>query len=66
MVATERVVEYTKLEPEAPLETDTAPSKDWPQNGGIIFKNVSLRYTSNGQLALKKLNAAIQPKEKVL
>ncbi|PIK61690.1 putative multidrug resistance-associated protein 4 isoform X2 [Apostichopus japonicus] len=65
MVATERVVEYTKLEPEAPLETDTVPSKDWPQNGGIIFKNVSLRYTSNGQLALKKLNAAIQPKEKI-
>ncbi|XP_071824185.1 ATP-binding cassette sub-family C member 4-like isoform X2 [Apostichopus japonicus] len=64
MVATERVVEYTKLEPEAPLQTDSIPSKDWPQNGGIIFKNVSLKYTSNGQLALKKLNAAIQPKEK--
>lgn len=45
MTSTERVLEYTKLEPEPSLETPPSTNlpQPWPTAGRVEFKNVSLR-----------------------
>lgn len=46
MTSTERVLEYTKLQPEPSLETPSSTKlpHGWPKTGRLEFKNVSLRY----------------------
>ena len=46
MVSTERVFEYSKLEPEAPSETDIKPGPNWPEKGEVDMKNMSLTYSN--------------------
>ncbi|KAJ8042431.1 Multidrug resistance-associated protein 4 [Holothuria leucospilota] len=65
MVATERVIEYTKLPPEAPLTSSIPLESDWPQKGEIILKGVSLRYSQEGPDALRNINVHIHPREKI-
>jgi len=47
MTAVERVVEYEDIEPEGELEApaDKKPPKTWPEQGKIVFDELSLRYT---------------------
>lgn len=67
MTSVERVVEYTRVQPEAALETADAykPGKDWPENGSIRFIDVSMKYAENKDRILKNLNFAIEAGEKV-
>ncbi|XP_035659576.1 multidrug resistance-associated protein 4-like isoform X1 [Branchiostoma floridae] len=65
MTSAERVVTYTKLEPEAPLTTGTKPPRDWPQCGGIELEAASFSYSEDGPDVLKKLCAVIRPQEKI-
>ena len=67
MISVERVLDYTKLEPEAALEStdDKKPPSDWPKHGEIVAENVNFRYTSDGPIVLKKLNFKINAQEKV-
>ncbi|XP_063925187.1 probable multidrug resistance-associated protein lethal(2)03659 isoform X2 [Zophobas morio] len=64
MTSVERVVEYTKLEPESDQGTKQI-SKEWPATGKIEFNTVSLRYSSQDPWVLKKLTFDIRAKEKV-
>ncbi|CAF5074077.1 unnamed protein product, partial [Rotaria sp. Silwood1] len=55
-----------------PQEEDNGGSKglirtppDWPDHGGIEFRNYSLRYQSNPELTLKNINLTIKPCEKI-
>lgn len=67
MTSVERVLEYTKLEPEPPLEIEDKkidPSK-WPSEGEINFRNLSMRYSPKSDLTLKNLTFSIAPKEKI-
>ncbi|KAL4704556.1 hypothetical protein ACJJTC_016107 [Scirpophaga incertulas] len=67
MTSVERVTEYTKLEQE-PLKRnkgDILPSSDWPQEGTIIFDNVSLKYSPNGNNVLQNLQFKISSREKI-
>ncbi|KAI8913475.1 P-loop containing nucleoside triphosphate hydrolase protein [Gorgonomyces haynaldii] len=48
MVSTERVFEYTRLQPEAASKTDYKIPDGWPQNGEIDLKNVNLTYPPLG------------------
>merc|ERR1712087_328287 len=54
MVCVERVLQYGKIEPEAPLklETDTDLDESWPHDGSIDVKNVAVRYRPTLPLAL--------------
>ncbi|KAK9870542.1 hypothetical protein WA026_008104 [Henosepilachna vigintioctopunctata] len=62
MTSVERLVEYTEL----PLENDNRRMEEkWPRDGEIKFRNVSLSYRSNGEIALKNLNLTIYPQEKI-
>ena len=67
MVSTERVMRYTKIEPEAALETDThhQPPQDWPSSGQLTFDHVSFSYRNNGVKVLKDVSFTIADGEKV-
>ena len=66
MISTERVLAYTRLEPEAPLETNTSkPPPDWPNKGHIELRNVEYKHSSTGPLVLKDISLAIMASEKV-
>ncbi|CAK9828719.1 Probable multidrug resistance-associated protein lethal(2)03659 [Anthophora retusa] len=67
MTSVERVLEYTNIESEPPLEStpEKKPKEDWPQEGKIDFRNVSLRYDPAEAPVLKNLNFVIYPQEKI-
>ncbi|XP_017022525.1 probable multidrug resistance-associated protein lethal(2)03659 [Drosophila kikkawai] len=69
MTAVERVVEYEDIEPEGELEAplNKKPPKSWPEQGKIVFDELSLRYIPNpkADYVLKSLNFVIRPREKV-
>ncbi|XP_076312434.1 ATP-binding cassette sub-family C member 4-like isoform X1 [Tachypleus tridentatus] len=67
MTAVERVMEYSNLPSEAPLEapTEQQPPPDWPQQGMIRFENVSLKYSPEDLPVLKNLSCVIKPREKI-
>ncbi|KAG8452189.1 hypothetical protein GDO86_004109 [Hymenochirus boettgeri] len=49
----------------SPSTQQTVPSKNWPQQGAINFKNVDMRYHDNLPLVLKNISFSIRPKEKI-
>ncbi|ODM94173.1 hypothetical protein Ocin01_12506 [Orchesella cincta] len=56
MTSVERTIEYTKIKPEAKLESDPEhkPPPSWPSKGNIKFCNVSLSYDNNTSTIRKK------------
>ncbi|CAG7835020.1 unnamed protein product, partial [Allacma fusca] len=65
MTSVERALEYSKLKPEAPLEStqDKKPPKDWPKSGSVRFQNVYLAYEDTD--VLKNLSFEMKDKEKI-
>ncbi|XP_071991848.1 ATP-binding cassette sub-family C member 5-like isoform X5 [Engystomops pustulosus] len=63
----ERIQYYIEnLESEAPSNNlvKTLP-KEWPENGGITFENVEMRYRDSLPLVLKKISFRIEAREKI-
>ena len=59
---------YSKLEPEAALETlppHEKPAPEWPDKGEIRMDDVCLRYSEHLPLVLKSVSFSIQSAEKV-
>uniref|UniRef100_A0A1A9WJ69 Multidrug resistance-associated protein lethal(2)03659 n=1 Tax=Glossina brevipalpis TaxID=37001 RepID=A0A1A9WJ69_9MUSC len=69
MTAVERVVEYDDIEPEGELESkmDKKPPETWPEEGKIIFDELSLRYFPDpkSEYILKSLTFEIKASEKI-
>ncbi|XP_044316417.1 probable multidrug resistance-associated protein lethal(2)03659 [Drosophila rhopaloa] len=69
MISVERVTEYEDIESEGILEApaDKKPPKSWPEQGKIVFDELSLRYSPDpkAETVLKSLSFVIKPKEKV-
>ncbi|XP_037350168.1 ATP-binding cassette sub-family C member 3 [Talpa occidentalis] len=66
IVAVERVKEYSKTETEAPwVVAGSCPSKGWPLQGNVEFRNYSVRYRPGLELVLKDLNLQLHSGEKV-
>lgn len=66
IVSVERILEYSKLTPEAPEEiAETKPSESWPENGEVNFKNYSTRYRPELDLVLKGISMHVNPHEKI-
>ena len=67
MTSVERILEYSLIKPEAPLESevDKKLPQDWPQTGEIEFKDVSLQYNESPQPVLKGINCLLSGGEKV-
>ncbi|CAG9854244.1 unnamed protein product [Phyllotreta striolata] len=64
MTSVERVQEYTELKHEEDNATFEPPS-NWPSNGEVEFKNMSLQYSLDDPPVLKNLSFLIKAKEKV-
>lgn len=66
MTSVERVLEYTKLKPEAPVRNSlNRPPSGWPDKGRVTFKDMSLQYSKEAPYILRDISCDIQPKEKV-
>lgn len=65
MTSVERTVEYTKIQPEAPLESqpDNKPPTSWPTSGHIKYSNVTLAY--GNKTVLDNLSFEVKAGEKV-
>lgn len=53
MTSVERIVEYTHLPKEHPLESPSPLPDNWPRRGKIVLKDVSMRYEENQPCVLK-------------
>ena len=65
MVSVERVLAYTKLQPEVGYKRDVFPAKCWPEHGAVTLENLFLVYYPNGPQVLKDLSCSIMASEKV-
>ncbi|KAI8498944.1 Multidrug resistance-associated protein 4, partial [Branchiostoma belcheri] len=65
MTSAERIIEYSKLDQEPPLENDYSLPPNWPVHGIITFEGVSFCYSPDGPKVLKNLYGCIRAKEKV-
>ncbi|KAG2736015.1 hypothetical protein G9P44_000105 [Scheffersomyces stipitis] len=66
IVSVERIMEYSRLTPEAPeIIEDHRPAANWPTQGEIKFENFSAKYRPELDLVLKNINLHIKPREKV-
>lgn len=65
MTSVERILEYSRLESEAELESATKPALDWPQEGRIQLKDVYMTYENSPKPTLINLNCIIRGGEKV-
>ncbi|XP_076436012.1 ATP-binding cassette sub-family C member 5-like [Babylonia areolata] len=63
----QRVVDYSKtIESEAAsIVPGKRPKKDWPNSGGMVFRNVQMRYRPNLPLVLKGVSFKVNPQEKI-
>ncbi|KAG5892952.1 hypothetical protein JTB14_015003 [Gonioctena quinquepunctata] len=67
MTSVERVLEFTKIEHEADLESlpEKKPPISWPKQGRIEFVDLTMRYGPYEPPVLRHLYITIQPREKV-
>lgn len=67
MTSVERIIEYSKLEQEADLDSteDKKPDKDWPKNGEIKMVNMSIFYDNAPKPVLKNICCSIRGGEKI-
>ena len=65
MTSVERVMTYSKLDPEPGYKVKQLPPKNWPRQGNITFQDVSLTYYPGGPQVLKKINVNIKGGEKI-
>ncbi|XP_054158550.1 probable multidrug resistance-associated protein lethal(2)03659 [Oppia nitens] len=67
MTAVERVLDYTRIDPEAELEStpDRKPSVNWPQKGRIEFIEMSLQYPESPAPVLRDINFLVNSGEKI-
>lgn len=67
MTSVERVIEYTDLKSEPPLESleKHRPPEKWPESGIIQFDRLSMKYSEDGNNVLKDITLRIESKEKI-
>lgn len=66
IVSVERILEYSRLTPEAPeiIESNRPPVL-WPSQGAIAFQDYSARYRPELDLVLKNISFSVKPHEKI-
>ena len=65
MTSAERVLEYTKIQPESGQNSPKKPPQNWPNEGEIVAKDLSLWHYHGGPLALKNITFKINASEKI-
>lgn len=61
MTAVERIIEYINLPAETRLHSAEAEkiNRKWPENGKIVFRDLSLRYAEQSEYVLKNISLEI-------
>lgn len=57
MTSVERILQYTKLPKEGEWHSDNPPPQNWPAEGRVSLRNVSLSYDKNEPPVLKVISA---------
>ena len=68
MVSTQRLLQYSQLEPELEDASDKLSDedlKDWPSQGEIVLEDAYFRHSTQTPFVLKGLHCYIRPSEKV-
>ena len=67
MTSVDRIMEYTDIKPEAPRKTlqDKVLPLNWPVNGEIEYRNMSLQYPMRDTLTLRNVSCIIKAGEKI-
>ena len=67
MTSVERVMEFSNLESEPPLDTpeEEKIDKEWPRRGEVVFDKLSLKYKEDDPPVLKEISFSIRAEEKV-
>lgn len=65
MTSVERVISYTQIEQEPGYVNPSQPPENWPQNGQITVKNLSLVYYQGGPEILKDVSFTAHAHEKI-
>lgn len=65
MTSTQRVINYTEIEPEAGYDVPSHAPEEWNKTGRLHFQDVSLSYYPGGPKALKNVSCIIEAGEKV-
>lgn len=67
MTSVERVIEYTDLKSEPPLESleKYRPPEKWPERGIIQFDGLSMKYSENSNNVLNEVTLRIESREKI-
>lgn len=53
MTAVERILEYTNLPKEGPMQSRDPPPPSWPHSGRVAMRNVFMRYKPDDPPVLK-------------
>ena len=65
MTSVERVISYTQIEQEPGYANHSQPPENWPQNGQMSAKNLSLVYYQGGPEILKGVSFTAHAHEKI-
>ena len=65
MTSVERVMTYASIEPEPGYSSETLPPEQWPNEGGLTLRNLSLKYLKDAPNVLNNISFNVAPKEKV-
>ena len=65
MTSVERVITYTNLESEPGYKTKALPPKDWPRDGHVTLRNVTMTHYEGGPQVLRNLNFSIEGKSRI-
>lgn len=65
VVASERLEEYSTVQPEARWNIQPGPDSEWPKEGAVMFEGYSTRYRPGLDLVLRGVDLDIHPGEKI-
>ena len=65
MTSVERLLEYSELPSEPGYQVEAQLPTEWPQDGSISCKDLTLSYYEGGPNTLKNVNFDVKAKEKV-
>ncbi|KAI9595929.1 hypothetical protein BDF19DRAFT_422368 [Syncephalis fuscata] len=64
-ISVERIAKYTRLSPESSQNINIIPPANWPDQGAIEFRNMTLTYPNTTKAVLNKVSFKIKPGEKI-
>ncbi|XP_031269972.1 putative ABC transporter C family member 15 isoform X2 [Pistacia vera] len=66
MISVERILQFTNIPSEAPLEIkDCRPDSEWPTSGNIELKNLHVQYTPSLPMILKGITCTFPGEKKI-